>query len=229
MSLTRRGPVRGAMRATCTWQLRRHAEGLPPTESVTVAPFDTELFGHWWFEGVDFITDLYRRLGEYGGPSPRTASATSRASTECGGGARRGLLGANGDFSLWLNPGTLWTWERLWPLEERFWSLAPAALKGRPAAGVLAQAAAGAAPASGQRLAIHHLDRCGRRLRHQALPGPCGMAVRAAGRPGARRAAEAEDRRRAGRDDAGGGRRLPDVLPVLATVLEQSKAVRASR
>ena len=30
--------------------------------AVIVAPFDTELFGHWWFEGVDFIAELYRRL-----------------------------------------------------------------------------------------------------------------------------------------------------------------------
>ena len=31
---------------------------------VIVAPFDTELFGHWWFEGVDFLGAIYRRLRE---------------------------------------------------------------------------------------------------------------------------------------------------------------------
>jgi 1,4-alpha-glucan branching enzyme len=25
---------------------------------LIVAPFDTELFGHWWFEGVDFVEEL---------------------------------------------------------------------------------------------------------------------------------------------------------------------------
>ena len=38
-----------------------------------------------------------------------------------------GSWGANGDFSMWLSDQTAWTWERLWPLEERFWDAAPAA------------------------------------------------------------------------------------------------------
>src|SRR5439155_1659565 len=40
-------------------------QGLPdgkPKErdGVIVAPFDTELFGHWWFEGADFLAATYR-------------------------------------------------------------------------------------------------------------------------------------------------------------------------
>ncbi len=31
-------------------------------EGVVTAPFDAELFGHWWFEGVDFLANVYRRL-----------------------------------------------------------------------------------------------------------------------------------------------------------------------
>ena len=42
---------------------------------------------------------------------------------------------------MWLGPETAWTWERLWPLEQRFWDVAAEALA-LPAAGpVLAQAA----------------------------------------------------------------------------------------
>jgi 1,4-alpha-glucan branching enzyme len=29
---------------------------------------------------------------------------------------------------MWLNEGTRWTWERLWPLEDAFWDAAPRAL-----------------------------------------------------------------------------------------------------
>ena len=29
---------------------------------IIVAPFDTELFGHWWFEGADFLAATYRAL-----------------------------------------------------------------------------------------------------------------------------------------------------------------------
>ena len=42
---------------------------------------------------------------------------------------------------MWLSERTAWTWERLWPLEERFWDAAPAALERPAARPVLAQAA----------------------------------------------------------------------------------------
>jgi 1,4-alpha-glucan branching enzyme len=98
---------------------------------VIVAPFDTELFGHWWFEGVDFLGDLYRRLGRQTLVRPVTATAHLDTTGDAGR-ARiqlaEGSWGANGDFSKWLNPDTLWTWRRLWALEDRFWTLARRAL-----------------------------------------------------------------------------------------------------
>jgi 1,4-alpha-glucan branching enzyme len=213
------------------WMLRQHAAGLPsPGESVTVAPFDTELFGHWWFEGVDFIADLYRRLGEYGGPSPRTASAHL---VEHPPGAAvaltAGSWGANGDFSMWLNEGTRWTWERLWPLEERFWSLAPAAMGEPAAATVLAQAArellllqasdwqfiisTGAAGDYATKRFLGHADALTELL--DALePGAHATLAAASRRAEAMRVV----------DDV-----FPEILPVLATVLERSEAVRISR
>ena len=42
----------------------------------------------------------------------------------------QGSWGANGDFSMWSNDQTAWTWKRLWPLEDAFWSVARAALAG---------------------------------------------------------------------------------------------------
>jgi 1,4-alpha-glucan branching enzyme len=109
---------------------------------VIVAPFDTELFGHWWFEGVDFLADLYRELARRPAPVPVTASAhlsgrTGALAVELA----EGSWGANGDFSKWLNPDTEWTWLRLWDAEERFWAVAPAALDRPEAHAVLAQAA----------------------------------------------------------------------------------------
>jgi 1,4-alpha-glucan branching enzyme len=35
--------------------------GAPP---VVVAPYDAELFGHWWFEGPEFLEAVLRRLAE---------------------------------------------------------------------------------------------------------------------------------------------------------------------
>jgi 1,4-alpha-glucan branching enzyme len=119
----------------------RDTEGLGAS-GVVMAPFDTELFGHWWFEGVDFIREVYTAIaGPATGPIPVTASEhlDSFPSTH----AIRpleGSWGANGDFSMWLNPETRWTWERLWPLEERFWTLAPGARADETRDEILAQA-----------------------------------------------------------------------------------------
>jgi 1,4-alpha-glucan branching enzyme len=52
-----------------------------------------------------------------------------------------GSWGANGDFSMWLSDATIWTWQRLWPLEESFWDAAHRALASAEARPVLAQAA----------------------------------------------------------------------------------------
>lgn len=111
-------------------------------DTAIVAPFDTELFGHWWFEGVDFLRDLFHELDQPGsleavsaGELLRTAPPTT--ALRLGSGS----WGANGDFSKWLNPETEWTWRRLWLLEERFWNAVPGVLT-RPDATLLLEQAA---------------------------------------------------------------------------------------
>jgi 1,4-alpha-glucan branching enzyme len=109
---------------------------------VVVAPFDTELFGHWWFEGVDFLAGVYEALRHHPGVHPVTASQhvaghPPRTALRLG----TGSWGVNGDDTMWLNERTAWTWRRLRGLEEAFWSAAPAALASPGARPVLAQAA----------------------------------------------------------------------------------------
>ncbi len=120
------------------------AHASPKAGAVIVAPFDTELFGHWWFEGADFLAAMYRALRDRSGD---TVCAVT-ASKHLGAHAPRlavqlaeGSWGANGDHSMWLNDGTRWTWTRLHGLEEAFWNVAPAALQVAAAKPVLAQAA----------------------------------------------------------------------------------------
>jgi 1,4-alpha-glucan branching enzyme len=120
----------------------------PAGGEVIATPFDTELFGHWWYEGVDFIGDLYRDLGARDSVRSATASQHLDGLME-----RRkdgqsielaeGSWGANGDFSKWLNPETQWTWDRLWALEDRFWDTTQRLLPVSPSARlpVFAQAA----------------------------------------------------------------------------------------
>ncbi len=111
-------------------------------ESVVVAPFDTELFGHWWFEGPTFLGQVYRAIAGKRAIQPATGSKhleshPPRAAIRLPWGS----WGANGDSSMWLSDQTAWTWERLWPLEQAFWDAAPGALASPAARPVLAQAA----------------------------------------------------------------------------------------
>jgi 1,4-alpha-glucan branching enzyme len=112
-------------------------------DGVVVAPFDTELFGHWWFEGPEFLGQVYRSLNrQRGAIKPATGSHhlqehPPRAAIRLPWGS----WGANGDSSMWLSDQTAWTWERLWPLEQAFWDVAPSALGSPAARPVLAQAA----------------------------------------------------------------------------------------
>ncbi|PYP30837.1 MAG: DUF1957 domain-containing protein [Gemmatimonadetes bacterium] len=113
-------------------------------EDVIVAPFDTELFGHWWFEGADFLATAYRALRDR--PQQRVCGVTGSQHLAAhpprvGLRLAEGSWGANGDDSMWLNDRTSWTWRRLWALEDAFWDLAPKALASAPARPALAQAA----------------------------------------------------------------------------------------
>ncbi len=122
--------------------LQRLAVERSTVGDVIVAPFDTELFGHWWFEGINFIADLYRTLGRIGGVRAVTGSAHLRRHPRPPGiRLSEGSWGANGDHSMWMNDGTRWTWDRLWPLERRFWQAARTAIETEELRPVVAQAA----------------------------------------------------------------------------------------
>ncbi len=109
---------------------------------VIVAPFDTELFGHWWFEGVDFVADVYRCLTNMDVRPVTAREHVARHPPRDVVQLSEGSWGANGDFSMWMNDQTSWTWQRLWPLEDGFWDVARGALAGGEASRrVLAQAA----------------------------------------------------------------------------------------
>ena len=195
-------------------------------DGVIVAPFDTELFGHWWFEGPDFLAEVYRALRGTSGVRPSTASQhLTRHPSRTAIRMPSGSWGANGDFSMWLSGQTAWTWERLWPLEERFWDAAPAALASEDTRFILAQAArelllaqssdwqfiisTGAAAYYGER-----------RFREHCSDTVVLVAARADGTPGALERA----RRRAGvlaeRDAL-----FPDVLPAVAAALGGSRSL----
>ena len=112
-----------------------HDTAMQRKKGVVAAPFDAELFGHWWFEGVDFLTNVYRALAS-DGVRPVTARQHIAAAAKQGAKAApaiqltEGSWGKDGNFSMWLNDQTAWTWRRLWALEDSYWAVARQTLAG---------------------------------------------------------------------------------------------------
>jgi 1,4-alpha-glucan branching enzyme len=195
-------------------------------DGVVVAPFDTELFGHWWAEGPDFLDAVYQELR--GRPEIRPSTGSQHLLRNPGRPAIRmpaGSWGANGDFSMWLSEQTAWTWQRLWPLEEQFWDVAPAALGSDDTRFIVAQAArelllaqssdwqfiisTGAAADYGERRFREHCADTEELVRALVDGSPAALER------AHRRAAELAER------DA----LFPDVLPALAAALAGSRSL----
>jgi 1,4-alpha-glucan branching enzyme len=102
-----------------------------PFPPVVVSPYDAELFGHWWFEGPQWIYHVLRELsgggdlelgtpGEFLDAYPIQQKAMPAASS----------WGRNGYSEHWVNPRTDWMWR---PLHEAAVRMRQAAQK-HPAA-----------------------------------------------------------------------------------------------
>lgn len=111
--------------------VQRHQSGRAP-ESVIVAGYDTELFGHWWYEGPAWLETVLRGLAERG------QATTLRASLDRHPPRRRLRLpesswGWGKGHAAWVSERTRWIWEALRDAERRFRAL-PEAAPGRDAA-----------------------------------------------------------------------------------------------
>ncbi len=87
-----------------------------PQAPIVVAPYDAELFGHWWFEGPWFLEAVFRRLaiegtdvvqavtlGGYLEREPYCVQSTPSASS----------WGAGGYGEVWVGPEAAWTWRHV--------------------------------------------------------------------------------------------------------------------
>ena len=95
------------------------AEPHPGAPPILCAPFDAELFGHWWFEGPVWLEQVARNLadGNLGVTltSCREYLASSPATEPIA--MREGSWGAEGGNHVWLNPETSWTYNHIYPAE----------------------------------------------------------------------------------------------------------------
>jgi len=83
-------------------------------DPIIVAPFDAELFGHWWFEGPIFLEQFIRHASnerhfqlttpsEYLTAHPTQQIVEPAAST----------WGENGHLAVWLDPSNAWIYPQL--------------------------------------------------------------------------------------------------------------------
>lgn len=91
---------------------------------VISAAFDTELFGHWWFEGVDWLKQVLRHLAASESVKLTTASTIVEEETP----ERLMILpesswGSGGSHFTWLNDDTAWMWPLIHAAEGRMEAL----------------------------------------------------------------------------------------------------------
>ncbi len=81
--------------------------------ALLTVTFDAELFGHWWFEGIDWLGRVLRELAARG-PRPVTVDEYLRADPPRERVAlQEGSWGKNNDHTTWVNERTQWMWTEL--------------------------------------------------------------------------------------------------------------------
>lgn len=88
---------------------------------LLAACYDTELFGHWWAEGIDWLEAVLRRVAqdtriEFRAPSDYIEVHPPRRAIEL----HEGSWGAGGGHAVWLNDQTQWMWDEVHAAERRF-------------------------------------------------------------------------------------------------------------
>jgi 1,4-alpha-glucan branching enzyme len=106
-----------------------------------VAMYDTELFGHWWWEGPEFLYELARAIHADGQIEMVSGSEVVEIDPP-----RHeihlpeGSWGEGGYHYIWLNQDNAWTWKKLYPIERKLRSMARD-MAGGPAEEIVKQAA----------------------------------------------------------------------------------------
>ncbi len=92
---------------------------------IIVSAYDTELYGHWWFEGIDWMKDVLRQFAK--NPDVKLCTAASYTAAYPPSevlNLRESSWGSGGGHWTWLNPETEWMWPLVHSAERRMEKLA---------------------------------------------------------------------------------------------------------
>ena len=103
-----------------------HLNGVMGRAPIIIAPYDAELYGHWWFEGPQFLNYFFRKSaydqntyktitpGEYLAKYPTQQIATPSASS----------WGNKGHWEVWLEASNAWIYPHLHQAAKRMTEVA---------------------------------------------------------------------------------------------------------
>ncbi|MDT3739990.1 MAG: 1,4-alpha-glucan branching protein domain-containing protein [Candidatus Kapabacteria bacterium] len=97
-----------------------HYHHLTGKLSTVCTPFDTELFGHWWFEGPQFIKAVLKGLHD--SPYVHAVKASEQlmiVNPKEVVSIPEGSWGVNNNHDVWSNDENTWTWECIYNDELR--------------------------------------------------------------------------------------------------------------
>jgi len=106
-----------------------------------VAMYDTELFGHWWWEGPEFLYESARLMAA----DPDLECVTGGDLLDIDPPQHtitlpEGSWGEGGYHYIWINNDNFWTWKELYPAEQKLRAMAQE-YAGGPANEIVEQAA----------------------------------------------------------------------------------------
>jgi 1,4-alpha-glucan branching enzyme len=102
----------------------REVHGIIHCTPFFTLPFDAELFGHWWYEGPDFLDQVLRGISL----SDELQLLSPEDLINMGSGRRirpaESSWGKGGVFETWLNPECLWIYPKIAELYKRIRGIA---------------------------------------------------------------------------------------------------------
>jgi 1,4-alpha-glucan branching enzyme len=93
------------------------AEGGP---ALVCSPYDSELFGHWWFEGPIWLEHVARHMARNSVTAMTLSESLRVVPPRITLSLPEGSWGEGGDHRVWLNRDTEWTWDRVYSAEEEW-------------------------------------------------------------------------------------------------------------
>ena len=103
--------------------LERTLEGR--SSGAVTALYDTELFGHWWFEGPEWLYHVVRRLAASPVEPVTAGGALEALSPTTFVSLPEGSWGQGGFHWIWLNDDTSWIWKKIYRIERAAAALEP--------------------------------------------------------------------------------------------------------